>query len=64
MNLVASAIPRDDVYALDGTSMLGCVDSRADEATFGTPGGDLAELAMGLYVYHNLTNRAPDYAIA
>jgi hypothetical protein len=61
MNLVVKARP-DDLYALDGTSMLGCVDSRADEATFGTPGGDLAELAMGLYVYHNLTNRAPDYA--
>jgi hypothetical protein len=61
MNLVVGARPAD-LYALDGTSMLGCVDSRADEATFGTPGGDLAELAMGLYVYHNLTNRAPDYA--
>jgi hypothetical protein len=61
MNLVVGARP-EDLYALDGTTTLGCVDSRADEATFGTPGGDLAELAMGLYVYHNLTNRAPDYA--
>lgn len=28
----------------------------------GTPGGDLAELAMGLYIYHNLTNKVQNYA--
>jgi hypothetical protein len=28
----------------------------------GTPGGDLGELAMGVYIYNNMTGRTPDYA--
>jgi hypothetical protein len=28
----------------------------------GTPGGDLAEFAMGLYTYHSLTNKVQDYS--
>jgi hypothetical protein len=42
--------------------MFSCVDARSDEPAFGTPGGDLAEFAMGLYVYHTLTNKLRDSA--
>jgi hypothetical protein len=48
-------------YFKDGTSTLSCVDARSDDPVIGTPGGDLAELAMGLYVYHTLTNKVLNY---
>ena len=51
-----------DRYAPDGTSTLSCVDARSDDPVIGTPGGDLAEFAMGLYVYHFLTNQVQNYA--
>ena len=50
-----------DRYFKDGTSTLSCVDARSDDPIIGTPGGDLAEFAMGLYVYHGLTNKVPNY---
>jgi hypothetical protein len=51
-----------DRYVQDGTSTLSCVDARSDAPLIGTPGGDLAEFAMGLYIYHGLTAQVPDYA--
>ena len=51
-----------DRYVQDGTSTLSCVDARSDQPLIGTPGGDLAEFAMGLYTYHELTNKVQDYA--
>ena len=50
-----------DRYVKDGTSTLSCVDARSDDPIIGTPGGDLAEFAMGLYVYHGLTNQVQNY---
>ena len=51
-----------DRYVQDGTSTLSCVDARSDQPLIGTPGGDLAEFAMGLYIYHSLTNKVQDYS--
>jgi len=39
---------------------LGCVDARSDQAQHGTPGGDLAEFAIGLTIYNRLTNGKAD----
>lgn len=38
---------------------LACVDARADHPIIGTPGGDLAEFAIGLNAYFNATNQQP-----
>jgi hypothetical protein len=48
-------------YIKDGSSSLSCVDARSDDPLIGTPGGDLAEFAMGLYVYNSLTNNVQNY---
>lgn len=53
-----------DRYVKDGTSTLSCVDARSDDPIIGTPGGDLAEFAMGLYTYNSLTNAVQSYASA
>ncbi len=50
-----------DRYVKDGTGTLSCVDARSDDPVIGTPGGDLAEFAMGLYVYNGLTNKVQSY---
>ena len=50
-----------DRYVKDGTSTLSCVDARSDDPIIGTPGGDLAEFAMGLYVYHGLSSKVQNY---
>ena len=50
-----------DRYVKDGTSTLSCVDARSDDPIIGTPGGDLAEFAMGLYTYNSLTNAVQSY---
>eukprot|EP00475_Leptophrys_vorax_P030527 TRINITY_DN457_c0_g1_i2.p1 TRINITY_DN457_c0_g1~~TRINITY_DN457_c0_g1_i2.p1 ORF type:complete len:344 (-),score=100.09 TRINITY_DN457_c0_g1_i2:68-1099(-) len=42
-------------YRPDGLTTLACVDSRDDHGVIGTPGGDLAEFAAGVYTYYNLT---------
>jgi hypothetical protein len=60
MNFVMSS--NLDRYAPDGTSTLSCVDARSDDPIIGTPGGDLAEFAMGLYIYNFLTNNVQSYA--
>ena len=49
-------------YARDGTTTLSCIDSRNDHPVIGTPGGDLAEFAMGLYIYNSLTNAVGNYS--
>jgi len=39
-------------YRQDGHTTLGCVDARSDLPQHGTPGGDLAEFAIGLTIYN------------
>ncbi len=51
-----------DQYRMDGTSTLSCVDARSDEPAIGTPGGDLAEFAIGLHSYNNLSSQVSNYA--
>ena len=60
MNLVTSS--NSDVYARDGASTLSCVDARSDQPVIGTPGGDLAEFAIGLSTYHTLTSQVGTYS--
>jgi hypothetical protein len=45
--------------AKDGEGTLYCVDARADSPVVGTPGGDLAEFAAGIFVYMNMTSTTP-----
>jgi hypothetical protein len=51
-----------DRYHKDGFSTLSCVDARSDDPVIGTPGGDLAEFAMGLFAYNNLTGKVQNFA--
>lgn len=51
-----------DRYFQDGTSTLSCVDARSDDPVIGTPGGDLAEFALGLNAYNILTNTTQSYS--
>jgi len=39
------------------------IDSRNNRPVVGTPGGDLAELAMGMYIYNLQTNQVTDYTV-
>ena len=50
-----------DRYVKDGTGTLSCVDARSDDPVIGTPGGDLAEFAMGLTAYNLRTNKVQNY---
>jgi hypothetical protein len=50
-----------DRYFRDGTTTLSCVDARSDDPVIGTPGGDLAEFAMGLHVYNVSTRMIQTY---
>jgi hypothetical protein len=59
MNWVMSS--NMDRYFKDGSSTLSCVDARSDDPIIGTPGGDLAEFAIGLHVYNTLTNKVQSY---
>jgi hypothetical protein len=49
-------------YAPNLKTSFKCVDSRADFPIFGTPGGDLAEFAIGLTTYYKSIGQEPDYA--
>ena len=50
-----------DRYVRDGTSTLSCVDARSDDPVIGTPGGDLAEFAIGLHEYNVSTHMVQTY---
>jgi hypothetical protein len=43
------------VYSADGKTTLSCVDSRSDDPIQGTPGGDMSEFALAMYLYNQST---------
>lgn len=50
--------------APDTKTMFSCVDSRHTNPRFGTPGGDMSELVIGIQVYLNLTNQLTSNGIS
>jgi len=50
-------------YASNIQTTFSCVDARADHPIFGTPGGDMGELAVGLEVYFKSVGIAPQLDI-
>ena len=50
-------------YASNIETTFSCVDARADHLIFGTPGGDMGEMAVGLEVYFKLLGIAPQLDI-
>ena len=62
-NTINNDFRLDEVsYEPDGYSTLECVDARSGSPMHGSPGGDLAEFAMGLYTYHSLTKQVGSYS--